>query len=242
MQLTSLQRALFRALVRGARRFQSARASCCTVERAVKSGVVRWDSTSAAAIEFEQRVDHVLEGAREVVATAVRHHFVNSSLSESEGLGTLRYLNRLGTELGKLHETGGFSQQERCSGNKFYIGDIVTHVNHGTVAIYGWEHSCKAQCHQDPHESCLLVDNRYFFASIESGVGGPRQTHYRILTKEGTAHYCAQELLHPLPSRPTFDNFVPINGTSFFFDRCKGARYVPNQFVAKRYPDDIEVR
>ena len=70
-------------------------------------------------------------------------------------------------------------------------------------------------------------------------------THVSIIVggrlREGRGHYCAQELLSPVPLEQSFR--LPIRGTSFFFLRAHEASgcLLPRPELASRYPEDVEV-
>jgi hypothetical protein len=244
-----MQRALFAGLIQAGKYFNQVRSGGCSVDRAVKSGVVRWDGSSLAAIRFEQYFNQYVIG-HENVETAVQLHFDGLKEDEDAALKMLRYVNQLSGELEQLRDTGGFDELKRNDPSPlFSVGDILEHQTHGLVVVYGWEPECKAQSYADPtvNTSQLLVDNRLFFASIErdeaSGTvmfdeeqDGP---YYRVVTKAGIAHYCHEQLLgrrDPLPSKTSFE---PVTGTTFFFEGSDGTRYLPNLHLLRRYPHDV---
>jgi hypothetical protein len=216
-----------------------------TVERGVKSGVVRWDGSSLAAIRFEQYFDqHVLN---KNVDKMVRE-------DEDQALKTLRFIHQLTGELDRLRETGAFGELLRDKIAPLYrVGDILEHKIHGLVVVYGWDANIDidAQSFVDPTKDSpqLLVDNRLFFASIERGTdkdglfcsydADEEDPYYRVMTTGGIAHYCHERLLEwrdPLPSK---SNFEPVMGTTFFFEGSDGTRYFPNTHMQLRYPHDV---
>ena len=217
-----------------------------SVDRAVKSGVVRWDGSSLAAIRFEQYFTKHADGHKSV-ENAVRRHFDELERDEDAGLRLLRYIHQLTSELGDLRDTGGFDELQRDGTQKFCVGDMLWHQQHGLVVVYGWEPQIlpEAQDFKDPttNTAQILADNRKFFASIERVDGNgddacSSSAFYRVMTKEGVAHFSHEQLLSRPEPPPTRANFQPVRGTSFFFDGTDGRRYFPNPHLERRYPQD----
>lgn len=157
----------------------------------------------------------------------------------------LRQLHLLEAALTALECQRAFIPMRRTPEVQYFIGQRLDHRFHGPCVVYGWDRECHAD---DPPTAAALdlaggpagiVDNRKTFVGIDSGVD-KRQPFYRVQLRDGRGHYCAQELLQPVPLSEAFR--IPIQGTSFFFVRANpdSGCLVPRAELATRYPDDFQ--
>ena len=125
-----------------------------------------------------------------------------------------------------------------CISVFFCVGQPLEHEQWGHCLVYGWEARCGAIPLGSVPEG--IVDNRLYFAGIDSGVSR-EQPFYRVLLADGTARFVAQERLRAVGRRAGLQH--PVRGSSFFFvsaDASAG-RYLANTHLASRFPEDFEL-
>ena len=223
-------RALFRSLLRAVRH---AAQESCSIEAAVRSGVVRHDAASRAAIRLQHQAR---TGA---LAGDVRAAFRADNHGLDDGFEALRDLSRLRAGTANLRESGAFGPMPPRPPSVFFcVGQPLEHEQWGHCLVYGWEARCGAIPLGSMPEG--IVDNRLYFAGIDSGVSR-EQPFYRVLLADGTARFVAQERLRAVGRRAGLQH--PVRGSSFFFvsaDASAG-RYLANTHLASRFPEDFEL-
>ena len=180
-----------------------------------------------------------------VLSTDTVPRRVSAGAASDTAFAALRHLHLLDAALATLESEHAFEAMRRTEAVLFVVGQRLDHSIHGPCVVYGWDHECTAE---DPPTAAALdraggltgvVDNRKTFVGIDKGVD-KRQPFYRVQCREGRGHYCAQELLSPVPCSEALR--IPIRGTSFFFTGAdpESGCLVPRPELAARYPDDLE--
>lgn len=231
---------LLRTLVRSAREL----AAAPSLKLLIDGGVVRQTPRSRQLASLQTRLVEAEErgGPRRVVAAAVRG-FASRSAEEGfeadaldEGFRWLRRLNEASLQLSELGETGAAEPRRRRPDVRYGVGKILFHKNHGSCCVYGWEASSASlsEASRDDLDGDI-VDNRRFFNGLDPGCSCSTKPHYRCLFHDGAARCCSEDLLEDPGLRPAD---CKIAGASYFFKDATDERLVPNESLARLYPDD----
>lgn len=235
--------ALLRALVRSAREL----AAAPSLKQLIDGGVVRVTSRSRQVASLQKRlVDAIAdEGTpRRTVAAAVRGYASHARLESSHGSAALdegfRWLRRFNEAVGalaELEETGGTEPRRQRPDVRYSVGKVLYHRVHGACCVYGWEASSK-RLSEATHGDLAgdIVDNRRFFNGLDPGCSGSALPHYRCLFHDGAARCCSEEFLEDPGLRPSDYKIV---GASYFFTDATNERLVPNESLARLFPDDL---
>ena len=250
--------ALLRSLHRAVRALRAPRSQ---LWHGIFSGVVRRTQRSQAYATLQAQActvrltDEFRTGGSAAIAlpslgvlshdTVPRRH--GAAGATDTAFAALRHLHLLDAALAALEADGAFEPMRRQTCVRFVVGQLVNHQKLGPCVVYGWDPECAAE---DPPTAAALdraggatgiIDNRKAFVGIDAEGVCRQQPFYRVQTREGRGHYCAQELLRAVPRAEAL--CIPIQGSSFFFTGVhkESGCLVPRAELAARYPEDVEL-